>query len=104
MIWNLLYAIWAVTALAVVASWVSRRSRVAELLNLAAAVIDFVLVVVLLVVTPAQGATALNHYLLLDGFGVWVMFCLSIVYLLASVYAIGYMRWMHGEQARLHRF
>lgn len=104
MIWNLLYAIWGVTFAALLGAWVSRSGRVAEMLNLAAAVIDFVLVCALLVATPAQGATALHGYLLLDGFGVWVMFCLAIVYLLASVYAIGYMRWMHGEHARLHRF
>ena len=104
MIWNALYAIWAVTALAAVGSWASRRSRIAEALNLAAAVIDLILVIVLLVATPDTAITALNHDLLLDHLGVWVMLCLAIVYLLASVYAIGYMRWMHGEQARLHRF
>ena len=104
MIWTALYAIWAVTFVALAGAWGSRRARVAEALNLAAAMIDFVLVCVLLAATPTQGATALQGYLLLDGFGVWVMFCLAIVYLLASVYAIGYMRWMHGEQARLHRF
>ncbi|WP_298292447.1 proton-conducting transporter membrane subunit [Thiomonas sp.] len=104
MIWNVLYTIWAVTAVAMAGSWVSRHARVAEGLNLAAAIIDFILVCVLLAATPPQGATALQGYLLLDDFGVWVMFCLAVVYLLASVYAIGYMRWMHGEQARLHRF
>jgi hydrogenase-4 component F len=104
MIWPVLYAIWAVTFAAVGGSWISRRARLAEALNLVAATVDFVLVCVLLAATPAQGATAWHGYLLLDGFGVWVMFCLAIVYLLASIYAIGYMRWMHGEQARLHRF
>ncbi len=104
MIWTVLYAIWVVTFMALAGSWVSRRARVAEALNLVAAAVDFVLVCVLLAATPAQGTTALQGYLLLDGFGVWVMFCLAIVYLLASIYAIGYMRWMHGEQARLHRF
>lgn len=104
MIWNALYAIWIVTALAMAGSWVSRASRVAEALNLGAAAIDFVLTAVLVAATPAQGATALRGYLLLDDFGVWVMLCLAVVYLLASVYAIGYMRWMHGEAARLHRF
>lgn len=104
MIWNVLYAIWIVTAAAMAGSWVSRSARIAEALNLIAAIVDFVLVCVLLVATPLDGATALQSYLLLDGFGVWVMFCLAIVYLLASIYAIGYMRWMHGEQARLHRF
>ena len=104
MIWAVLYAIWVVTFMALAGSWVSRRARVAEALNLVAAAVDFVLVCVLLAATPTQGTTALQGYLLLDGFGVWVMFCLAIVYLLASIYAIGYMRWMHGEQARLHRF
>ncbi len=104
MIWSALYAIWGLTAAAMLGAWVSRRARVAEMLNLAAALADFVLCCVLLAATPTSGATALQGYLLLDGLGVWVMLCLAVVYLLASVYAIGYMRWMHGEQSRLHRF
>ncbi len=102
--WDLLYALFAVTLAASIACWVSRRARAAEAINLAAATIDFALVLALLAVTPTAGVTALQGYLLLDGFGVWVLFCVAVVYLLASIYAIGYMRWMHGEQARLHRF
>lgn len=104
MLWDILYTLWAVTALAVAGAWISRRARIAELLNLGAAVIDFVLVCLLLALTPARGVTGLDHELILDGLGVWVMFCLAIVYLLASVHALGYMRWIHGEEARLHRF
>ena len=104
MIWKALFAIWIVTGAAIVGCWASRRSRVAEALNLAAAAIDFALVCYLLGATPTSGATALQNYILLDDFGVWVMLCIAIVYLLASIYAIGYMRWMHGEAARLHRF
>jgi hydrogenase-4 component F len=66
--------------------------------------VDFVLVGYLLGHAPMAGVTALDNYLLIDGFGVWVMACLAVVYLLASLYAVGYMRWMHGEAARLHRF
>ncbi len=104
MIWEALYAIWIVTAGAVAVCWLLPNARIAERVNLLAAVIDFVLVCYLLGATPAAGATALSGYLLLDGFGVWVMFCLACVYLLASVYATGYMRWMHGEESRLNRF
>ncbi len=104
MIWQAMYAIWAVTAAAVLFCWFVPQQRWAERVNLAAAVIDFLLVIYLLLTVPATGETALHEYLLLDGFGVWVMLCLATVYLLASVYAIGYMRLMHGEQARLNRF
>jgi hydrogenase-4 component F len=104
MIWPILYAIWIVTAAATAACWIVPGARFAERVNLFAAGLDFMLVCYLLGATPEAGATALNGYLLLDGFGVWVMLCLATVYLLASVYAIGYMRWMHGEEARLHRF
>ncbi|MDA8095891.1 MAG: proton-conducting transporter membrane subunit [Betaproteobacteria bacterium] len=104
MIWEALYAAWAVTATAAGACWLSSNTKLAERINLSAAAIDLALVGYLLAATPSSGATALDGYLLLDGFGVWVMFCLSIVYLLASVYATGYMRWMHGEERRLNRF
>ena len=100
----LLYAIWGVTLLAVVVCWAWPDGRGAGMVNLAAASIDFVLVCVMLAIVPAQGETTLYGYLLFDGFGMWVMFCLAIVYLLASVYALGYMRRMHGEEARLNHF
>jgi hydrogenase-4 component F len=104
MIWDALYAIWIVTAAAAALCWLSPDARLAERINLFAAVVDFGLVSYLLGATPPAGVTALGNYLLIDGFGVWVMFCLASVYLLASIYAIGYMRWMHGEAARLNRF
>ena len=104
MIWDCLYAIWIVTALAIAGSIFSGRGAIAEKLNLAAAIADFLLVVPLLWLVPTAGETALRGSLLLDPFGVWVLFCLACVYLMASVYSIGYMRWMSEESGRLHQF
>ncbi len=104
MIFTALFALWGVVGFAVLFCWLVPSTRWAERVNLTAAVISFLLVVYLLWTTPVKGVTSVNNYLLLDGFGVWVLFCLAIVYLLASVYAIGYMRWMHDEAKRLHRF
>ena len=45
----------------------------------------------------------LGGYLIVDALGGWVLLSVACVYLLASLYAIGYMRAL-GEDARLHRF
>ena len=34
----------------------------------------------------------LADYVIIDGLGAWVILCAAIVYLLASIYAVGYMR------------
>lgn len=104
MLWSLVSALLALTALAAIGSWFSPRARRAERLNLAAALIDCALVLILLVRTPARGIEALHGYLFLDPLGLWVMLCTALVYLLASLHAIGYMRGMPGEAARLNRF
>ncbi|EQD43179.1 NADH/Ubiquinone/plastoquinone (complex I), partial [mine drainage metagenome] len=45
----------------------------------------------------------LGGYIIVDPLGAWVLLSCSAVYLLASLYAIGYMRAL-GETRRLHRF
>ena len=80
-----------------------RSPRVAEYLNLAASAIVFLAVLRLLPIALDGPYTLLRGYLLVDPLGAWVLLSVAAVYLLASLYAIGYMRALHTP-ARLHRF
>jgi hydrogenase-4 component F len=80
-----------------------RRARFSEYLNLAASVI------VLLVALPLPflgglPITLLDGYVLVDPLGGWVVMCVSLVYLLSSIYAIGYMRHDVRREAQLPLF
>jgi hydrogenase-4 component F len=75
----------------------------AEGLNLAASAIAFLAALVLPVVVHDGPHVYWRDYIVLDGLGAWSILCTAIVYLLASIYAIGYMR-MLDEPERLPRF
>lgn len=80
-----------------------RRPRASEYLNLLASL------VVLAVALPLPFAIdvpreMLHGYLLLDPLGAWVVLCVAVVYLLASIYAIGYMRHDEAGDRRLPAF
>ena len=80
-----------------------RSPRVAEYLNLAASVIVFVAILWLLPIALHGPYTLLHGYLIVDPLGAWVLLSVAAVYLLASLYSIGYMRALHTP-ARLNRF
>lgn len=80
----------------------SRRARFAEYCNLAASIAVFAAALPLPFVLRAP-VVFWNDYLFLDALGAWVILCTALVYLLASLYAIGYMRLL-GEANRLPRF
>jgi hydrogenase-4 component F len=80
-----------------------RRSRAAEYLNLAAAVAVFIAVLGLLPGALAAPSTFLHAYLIVDPLGAWVLLSVAAVYLLASIYAVGYMR-ARPDDGRLYRF
>ena len=80
-----------------------RQPRVAELLNLAAAVAVFLAVLRLLPIALSGPYTFWKSYLIVDPLGAWVLLSVASVYLLASIYAVGYMR-SHQKQERLHYF
>ena len=82
---------------------ISRRARISEYLNLAAALIDFVVVLRLLPIALAGPYVFWDGYIVVDALGAWVMLSITAVYLLASLYAIGYMRQL-DKPSRLHRF
>ena len=80
-----------------------RSPRVAEYLNLTASVLVFAAVLRLLPIALGGPYTLWDHYLIVDPLGAWVLLSVAAVYLLASLYAIGYMRSLDSP-ARLHRF
>ena len=80
-----------------------RSARFAEYLNLGASVAVFAAVLRLLPIALGGPYILLDGYIIVDPLGAWVLLSCSAVYLLASVYAVGYMRAL-GEPRRLHRF
>ncbi len=80
-----------------------RAPRVCEYLNLLAAIAVFAAVLRLLPIALGGPYTLLHGYIIVDPLGAWVLLSVAAVYLLASLYAIGYMRSIDNP-ARLHRF
>jgi hydrogenase-4 component F len=80
-----------------------RRSRVSEYATVLAAIIDLAVSVLLLREALQHRLTFWHDYVLLDNLGAWVILCVSIVYTLASIYAVGYMRLL-DEDERLPLF
>jgi len=73
------------------------RPRFAEYLNLLASIVVFLAAASLpfIVHTPLF---FWHNYLFLDALGGWVALCTAVVYLLASVYAVGYMRLLASDK------
>lgn len=78
-----------------------RRPRAVELVNLAAAIVSFLAALALIAGGPAPLRTFWNGYVGLDSAGAWVELCTASVYLLASIYSVGYMRGDLEERPRL---
>jgi len=91
-------------ALAIVLILLIDQPRVAEALNLVASAVSLAAILAILILSLEDAtATFWRGYVLIDGLGTWTILCAAIVYFLASLYAVGYMRLL-GEEARLTRF
>jgi hydrogenase-4 component F len=90
-------------AIAIVVILLLRRPRLAEAINLIASAVSLASIGAILLSAPRTPVAFWNGYVVIDSLGVWTVLCAAIVYFLASIYAIGYMRLM-GEPERLHRF
>ena len=98
MAYDLALVLFLAPAVAAVASLLLRRARIAEYLTTAAAIIDFVASILILIEVLRHGpVVALYGYVLIDTLGTWVMICIAIVYALSSIYAVGYMRLLNEE-------
>jgi hydrogenase-4 component F len=80
-----------------------RSPRLAEIVNLAASLVVFATTVPLTVTSASGPYHYVSGYVVIDMTGAWVILCTAIVYLLASIYSIGYMRLL-GEDDRLWGF
>jgi hydrogenase-4 component F len=94
---RLLILLFAAPVAAIVLSLALRRSRVAEYATVAAATVDL-LVSGPLLLRALQGDAVFAHaYIRVDTLAAWVIVCISIVYILSSIYAVGYMRLLNEE-------
>ncbi len=96
-------ALAAAPAAAIVLMVAIRGPRVAEALNLIASAISLISIFAVLLLTRDTKALFWGGYIVIDGLGTWSILCAAIVYFLASIYAVGYMRLL-GEEDRLYRF
>jgi len=103
MVRALLLAMMIAPAIAATGCAATRTPRVAENLNLAASVVVFAAAVTLTILSASGPYYYLDGYIVLDMTGAWVLLCTAVVYLLASIHAIGYMR-LVGEDERLWFF
>ncbi len=77
--------------------------RWAEAINLLASAVSFACALPLPFLVDGRAIVLWNDYVLVDRLSAWVILCTSIVYLLASIYAVGYMRLL-DEESRLYKF
>lgn len=103
MIGDLLLALSLAPLAALVGCLVARRPRVCEGLNLIASAVSFTCALPLAFLVDGQQMLFWSDYVLIDRASAWVILCTSIVYFLASIYAIGYMRLLN-EDERLFKF
>jgi hydrogenase-4 component F len=81
-----------------------RARGAAEKLNLAASIMVFVTAIPLTIMSARGPYHYWADYIVLDMPGAWVTLCTAIVYLLASIYAVGYMRLLPEEEEKLWSF
>jgi len=79
------------------------QPRWCEAFNLLASGVSFLCALPLPFLVDGQAMLFWNDYIIVDRLSVWVVLCTSIVYLLASIYAVGYMRLLK-EDRRLYKF
>ncbi len=80
-----------------------RRARTAEMLNLAASLIVLATAIPLTVLGAGGPRYFWGNYVVLDATGGWVLLCAALVYGLAAIFSVGYMR-LIGEDERLWGF
>ncbi|HEY7307330.1 MAG TPA: proton-conducting transporter membrane subunit [Bryobacteraceae bacterium] len=81
----------------------TRKPRTAEYATLAASLIVLLSAIPVLSWSLHHRSMYWRNYIIVDDFGAWVMLCVAVVYLLSTLYSIGYMRLL-DEDERLPRF
>lgn len=89
--------------LALTGCLLTRHARVAEASNLVAAAVVFACALPLPFIVDGHAQIFWDYYVIVDRGSAWVILCTAIVYFLASIYAVGYMRLL-DEDERLYQF
>jgi len=100
---TLVFAIVAAPLVALAGCLLIGHPRVSEALNLVAAAIALGCALPLPFLLDIRERMFWNDYVIVDRTAAWVVLCTAIVYFLASIYAIGYMRLLK-EDDRLSTF
>ena len=100
---TLLLILMITPAIAAAACLIIRAPRFVESVNFLASIIVFIVAIPLTVLSASGPYRFLGNYVILDMPGAWVILCTAIVYLLASIYSVGYMRLL-GEDSKLWGF
>ncbi|HVZ06740.1 hypothetical protein [Rhodopila sp.] len=103
MLGALLLALSLAPLVALVGCLIVRRPRICEALNVVASAVSFLCALPLPFLVDGSPSLFWSDYIIIDRTSAWVIICTSIVYFLASIYAVGYMR-MLKEDERLFRF
>ena len=94
----------SLSPLAAVLGWLLvHRPRACEAINLTAATITLVCALPIPFLIDDRALLFWGAYIVIDRAAAWVILCTAIVYLIASIYAVGYMRLL-GENDRLFGF
>lgn len=103
MLGGLLLSLTLAPLVALIGCLVVRRPRFCEALNVIASAISFVCALPLPFLVDGRAMLFWDDYVIIDRASAWIVLCTSIVYFLASIHAIGYMRLLK-EDERLFRF
>ncbi len=103
MIGALTYVMVAAPIVAIVGCLVFRNARLSEAFNLVASALALFCALPLPFLVGDRASQFWGDYILVDRTTAWVVMCTAIVYFLASVYAVGYMRLLNAK-GRLFRF
>lgn len=101
---TLILILWLIPAIAIVINLPFTWKLRSEYVNLAAALGVFACSLILLIFTSNRQSNLLHGYLIISSFGNWVTFCVSTVYLLASIYSVGYIPLLKLNPSHSRRF
>jgi hydrogenase-4 component F len=104
MVGTLLLVMMVAPTVAVIACFLWRAPAAVERFNLAASIVVFATAVPLTILSARGPYRYWHDYIIFDMPGSWVTLCTAVVYLLTSIYAVGYMRLLSDERENLWSF
>jgi hydrogenase-4 component F len=99
---NMYLGFWLIVLIAtpcvvILLSALVRSNQFSERINLLGSIMGLVAIICLLVSSGSQAHYYLNNYIIFDHLSGWVLLCTSIVYFLASLYSMGYVKDHYSE-------